>query len=307
MSARPTAAKDGPMSPQDLGVDAQTVTVPKRQRGRFSRFVLRGLAVLLPSILTVWILWMASVFVYKNVAEPINRAIKRGVVYTMPVLPESVHPAWYAVTPEALADAKAGRTEGGSLKGLPDRAASTELRVRAFSKVWRQAWYLQATGLLVAIVLLYIAGALVGGLIGRKVYQRLERVISRVPGFKQVYPHVKQLVELLIGERPLAFKRVVLIQFPRQGQWVIAFVTGPAMTVASKAIGQPSVTVFVPNTPTPFTGFTLTVPEADVVDVPLSLDEALRFVITGGVLVPERLLPDGNGASPLPAAERSGR
>ncbi|MBM4107266.1 MAG: DUF502 domain-containing protein [Phycisphaerae bacterium] len=295
------------MSPQDHGAEAPIRSAPTRQRGPFVRFVLRGLAVLLPSILTVWILWMASVFVYNNVAEPINRLIRQGVVHAMPVVPDAYHPAWYVVTPEALADAKGGRTEGGALKGLPDPAVRTELRARAFAKVWRQAWYLQASGLLAAIVLLYVAGAMVGGLIGRKFYQRLERVISRIPGFKQVYPHVKQLVDLVIGERPLAFKRVVLIQFPREGQWVIAFVTGPAMTVARDAVGRPSVTVFVPNTPTPFTGFTLTVPEADVIDIPISLDEALRFVVTGGVLVPERLLPASHGSPTLPATERAGK
>jgi uncharacterized membrane protein len=267
--------------------------------------VLRGLAVLLPSILTVWILWMASVFIYKNVAEPINRAIRRGVVYAMPMVPEEYRPQWYMVPPEAVEDARAGRTEGGALKGMPERKAVTELRAREFAKVWNRAWYLQATGLLVAIVLLYAAGALVGGLIGRRMYHRVEMVLAQVPGFKQVYPHVKQLVELVIGERPLAFKRVVLVQFPHRGTWVMAFVTGQAMSAAEKVIGRPSVTVFVPNTPTPFTGFTLTVPEEDVVDIPVSLDEALRFVITGGVLVPDRMLPSTPVATSLSEPERS--
>lgn len=294
------------MSVAGPGGDAPSVTVATRPRSRFARFVLRGLAVLLPSILTVWILWMASVFVYKNVAEPINRAIRRGVVYVMPAVPEEYQPGWYRVTPEAMEDARAGRTEGGVLKGLPERRVLTELRARAFAKVWSQAWYLQATGLLVAIVLLYAAGALVGGLIGRRVYHRVERVLAQVPGFKQVYPHVKQLVELVIGERPLAFKRVVLVQFPHPGTWVLAFVTGPAMSAAAKATGRPSLTVFVPNTPTPFTGFTLTVPEEDVVDVPISLDEALRFVITGGVLVPDRMLPGGAPPAALTPTERAG-
>lgn len=289
----------------DTGASGERAA-PRPGRGRFGRFVLRGLAVLLPSILTVWILWTASVFVYKNVAEPINRLIRSGVIHAMPLVNPQYHPAWYVVTDAEVADARAGLTEGGALKGQAPATVRAQLRSRAFAERWAQDWYLQGTGLLVAIVLLYVAGALVGGLIGRELYQRAEAVISRIPGFKQVYPHVKQLVELVIGERPMAFKRVVLVQFPREGAWVIAFVTGPAMNPAAAAAGKACVTVFVPTTPTPFTGFTLTVPESDVVDLPISLDEAIRYMITGGVLTPERLItrPGEGPALPLvpPAA-----
>jgi uncharacterized membrane protein len=268
---------------------------------------MRGLAFLLPSILTVWILWTASVFVYRNVAEPINRSIRTGVIRLMPLVDPRHHPDWYVVTDAELADARAGLTEGGALRGQAVATVRSELRSRAFAKRWAEDWYLQGTGLLVAILMLYVAGALVGGLLGHELATRAERVIARIPGFKQVYPHVKQLVDLVIGERTTAFKRVVLVQFPREGTWVIAFVTGPAMKPAAAVAGKPCVTVFVPTTPTPFTGFTLTVPESDVVDLPISLDEAIRFMITGGVLTPERLLtrvepglPAGEAAVPGP-------
>ena len=110
--------------------------------------------------------------------------------------------------------------------------------------------------------------------------------MARLPGFKQVDPHIKQLVETVFGERRMAFRRVVMIEFPRPGSWALAFVTGDGLPGVGAAVGESVVTVFVPTTPTPFTGFTLTLRSREIVDLAMSVDEAMRFMITGGVLVP---------------------
>jgi uncharacterized membrane protein len=116
----------------------------------------------------------------------------------------------------------------------------------------------------------------------------LEALIRRVPGFKQVYPHVKQLVDMVMGDKPMAFKRVVLVEYPSKGIWSLGLVTSGSLRTLSDRLGGPCVAIFIPSTPAPFTGFTISVPEREVIDVPLSVDEALRFIITGGVLIPER-------------------
>ncbi|MEX2218557.1 MAG: DUF502 domain-containing protein [Phycisphaerales bacterium] len=261
---------------------------PTTFSGDFKRFFGRGLAILLPSILTLWILWTASVFVYQSVALPINAGIRRGLIevspLVMPAEPER-QPAWYRLTPER-------RTQH---PGKADR----EIRAAEFHKVW-DAYYLWATGLIVAIVLIYLAGVVLGGLLGRRAYLRAEALISRLPGFKQVYPHVKQLVDLVMGERPMAFKRVVMVEYPRAGIWTLGLVTSNSLRIMTERTGQRFLTIFIPSTPTPFTGFTINVPEAAVIDVPMSVDEAIRFVLTGGALIPDRMLPDaapgvGNG------------
>ncbi len=267
----------------------------------FKRVVVRGMAVLLPTVLTLWILWSAGVFVFNNVAKPINGWIRQGITRAMPTVNEHWRPDWYTVTDEELAAFQMARRTQGQ-PSIGDDTARAIVRRQAFEQLWRDHWYLQVSGLLVAITLLYLAGLLLSGFLGRQIYARVERLISQIPGFKQVYPHVKQLVDLILGDRPMAFSRVVMVQFPRDGAWVIAFVTSSGVRSAEAVVGD-CIGVFVPNTPTPFTGFTLIVPADSVVDVNMSVDEALRFVVTGGVLVPpseKRVEPPTDGAAALP-------
>lgn len=256
----------------------------------FRRFFGRGLAVLLPSILTLWLLWAAAVFVFDSVAVPINRGIRRGVVEVAPYFvseSESSQPLWYRVTPQEREDfVKA--PEGRALRDATPQRVDHEIRIIKFRSFWQDHWYLSLAGLIVAISLIYLAGMLLGGLIGRRIYARLERFISRIPGFKQVYPHVKQLVDLVMGDKPMAFKRVVMVEYPRKGIWTIGLVTSSSMRTIAQRTGEPCLTVFIPSTPTPFTGFAINVAESEVIDLPISVDEAIRFVLTGGVLIPEQ-------------------
>jgi uncharacterized membrane protein len=258
----------------------------------FRRFFGRGLAVLLPSILTLWLLWTAFVFLFNNVALPINRGLRGLVVEIAPLVVSSDpvrQPAWYRVT-EAERAAFLATREGQPFRGVGLLRTDTEIRYLKFREFWRSHWYLEAAGLLVGIILVYLAGLLLGGYFGRRMYSRLEGYIARIPGFKQVYPHVKQLVDLIIGDKPMAFKRVVFVEYPRKGIWTLGLVTSNSMKSAADTAGSTCLAIFIPSTPTPFTGFTISVPEGDVIDVPISIDEALRFVLTGGVLVPERQL-----------------
>lgn len=275
-----------------------------RRKSNFRRFFLRGLTVLLPSVLTLWILWSAFVFVFNRVAEPINVGLRAAVVRVVPVVSDAEdRPGWYQVTDEELAAYRAAKGLTPT-KGPDDESLRAQVRGEELEKFWRSRWYLQASGLVVAITLIYLAGVMLGGYLGRTLYGRLERIISRVPGFKQIYPHVKQLVDLVLGDKPMAFNKVVMVPFPKAGNWAVAFVTGrPTLSMSSRAGPGEFVTVFVPNTPTPFTGFTLTVPVSEVIELPISIDEALRYVITGGVLVPGGPSSQAESSS-LPAVER---
>ncbi|HYE02381.1 MAG TPA: DUF502 domain-containing protein [Phycisphaerales bacterium] len=275
----------------------------------FRRFFFRGLGVLLPSLLTLWILVQAYFFLEARVAEPINRGVRAAVVWATPrMLPRSVHPAWMVVSAEELQQFRTALETGGdpgsrALTRLPDRELAAELRRQELERLWNSNAALRLLGLVVAIVLIYLAGRFLGSLIGRQVYQRLERFIARIPVFKQVYPHVKQLVDLVLGERSMAFKRVVLVEYPRRGIWSLGFVTGGGLRGTDAAAGGEVVTVFVPSTPTPFTGFTISVPAADALEVAISIDEAIRFILTGGVLTPSNVLPPGAAeAAPAGAA-----
>lgn len=275
---------------------------PKTFMGDFRRFFFRGLAVLLPSILTLWILWYAFVFLFRNVAEPVNTGIRTVVIAVTPrVLPEDKLPPWFRVSETELAEFRATLPPAVQRRITPEQLRA-QARADSFKRHWQSQWYLSGLGLVVAIIAVYLAGVLLGGLIGRRIYARLEAMLFQLPGFKQIYPHVKQLVEMIMGDKPLAFKRVILVEYPRKGIWTLGFVTSSSLRKAAEAAGSGCVSIFIPSTPTPFTGFTINVPEKDLIDVPFSVDEAIRFVLTGGVLVPSRQamppLEVGDGSMP---------
>jgi uncharacterized membrane protein len=259
--------------------------------GDFRTFFIKGLGIILPTILTLWLLWMAAQFVFNNVAQPINRGIRAVVVWAVPEFaPQESLPKWARVTDLDVATWRSS-AEGQPEAQVPDDRARTIISRQRLRTFWNDRWYLAGTGLVVAIVLIYLAGVLLGGLIGRRVYARLEAFLARVPGFKQVYPHVKQLVEMIMGDRPIAFNKVVLVEYPRKGIWTVGFVTGDSLRAVHEAAGRECISVFVPSTPAPFTGFTISVPVDETVDLPISIEEAIRFFVTGGVLVPPRQAP----------------
>lgn len=259
----------------------------------FKRFFVRGLAVLLPSVLTLWIVWQAYLFVDRQVAEPINKGIRAGVLWVLPrVLPEKSMPDWFVVNEEDTREfrqtlARLGTIEAQELLKRNDAELRRVLREQRFQRFWNGHWYFRFIGLLVAISLIYLAGVVLGGYIGRRIYQRVERVLTRVPVFKHVYPHVKQVVEMIFGEKQIAFSKVVLVEYPRKGIWTLGFVTSDGMRLVQATARESVYSVFIPSTPTPFTGFTITVKKAEAIELPITIDEAIRFVLTGGVLVPE--------------------
>src|SRR5690606_29579168 len=144
----------------------------------FERFFGRGLGVLLPSILTLWILWMAFSFVFTRVAEPINAAIREVVIRAAPqVVAPGKMPPYLVVTEEELEDFRQSpesrrfRRPGGQID--QQRARAFLLREQ-FRAEWDSHWYLPGAGLLVAILLIYLAGLLLGGLLGRRLYSKVE-------------------------------------------------------------------------------------------------------------------------------------
>lgn len=255
----------------------------------FRLFFLRGLGVLLPSILTLWLLFQAFIFLYNNVAAPINRGIQTAIVEVTPRVISDAHlPEWFRVTAEEVDEFKRSTTDP-LMRRAADAQISHHIRTRQIENFWNKWTFgvLRLTGLLVAIVLIYLGGRVLGSFMGRYFFHRLERLLKAVPGFKQVYPHVKQMVDLIMGDSQMAFRRVVLVEYPRKGIWTIGLVTSSSIKSIAEQVQADVLSVFIPTSPTPFTGFTINVPASECVDVDMTIDQALRFVITAGVLVPE--------------------
>ncbi|MBX3374983.1 MAG: DUF502 domain-containing protein [Phycisphaeraceae bacterium] len=271
----------------------------------FRRAFMRGLAVLLPSVITLWLVVAAYGFVHTRIAKPINESIKVGIINAAHVwqpLQQVFNPAEDDLRQERLRIAAAGGA-------LPDeRIMVARLRRDRILTWWDSWWILDAIGLLVAILAVYIAGRLLGGFVGRRLYRRLEGIITSLPVFKQVYPHVKQVVDFLFSDdQPIKFNRVVAAEYPRRGVWSIGFMTGDSIAALKRRTGE-LVTVFIPSSPTPFTGYTVSIPPSDVIELPITVDEAIRFAVSGGVLAPDsRGLPGDalvvSPGPPLPAAQ----
>lgn len=259
----------------------------------FRRFFGRGMAILLPSALTLWILVQLFNFLMNNVGQPINRGVRMVIIEVAPrVVPEARLPSWFRVTEDEIAEARRVRMFRG-IGQMTDDRVRTLMRREKFREAWDDHWYLEASGLVVAIILIYFAGLLLGGYLGRRVYERLEALLAKIPGFKQVYPHVKQVVQMIMGDTPIAFNRVVMVEYPRRGIWTVGLMTSSSLRAVHEQAGEPAITIFIPSTPTPFTGFTINVPAKEAIDLPISVEEAIRFFVTGGVLVPRSQLPPG--------------
>lgn len=265
----------------------------------FRRFFGRGLAILLPSIVTLWLLWQAFTFVFNNVARPINAGIRIAVIEAIEFFPERIHPDWYTIEPDQVASRQTERTRQG-LRSIPDPEVVGNIRREQFREWWGKHTLLEAAGLLIAIILIYLSGMFLSNFMGRRIYHQVERLIARIPGFKQVYPHVKQVVDLVVGEKKMAFSTVVLVEYPSPGIWTIGFLTGESIRDIDEAAGARVQSVFIPTSPTPFTGFTINVAKSKIRELDMSMEEALRFVITAGVLAPGDVKPPAG--APLPAA-----
>jgi uncharacterized membrane protein len=249
----------------------------------FRQFFLRGLAVLLPSVLTLWILVYAYRFVNNNIAEPVNQGVRMLIVQLTPrveFLRRQFEPS-----EESIDQAIAERTRLDGKTSSRD-AIRAELRHTNVYNWWTSWWGMNLIGLGIAILGVYIAGRVVGGLIGPHLWRRIEGLFIRLPVIKQVYPSVKQVVDFFFSaDRSVKFSSVVLVQYPSPEIWSIGFLTGPALPGVAERAGD-CVTVFVPSSPAPFTGWTVTVPRAKVIDVHMTVDEAIRFLVSAGVLVP---------------------
>ncbi len=254
-------------------------------RRTFRHVFLRGLAILLPTILTIWILIAAYGFVRDNIAEPINLGIREAVVRW------SSYP--YVGEPEQLrsrvVELRGEERTALELSGESDRWLLLHFKRIKLKQQWDLIWFpMNVIGLILAIVVIYFVGRFVGSYIGSRLHRKGELLLTQVPVIKQVYPHVKQVTDFVFGSGHdrLKFKRVVAVQYPRKGLWSLGLVTGdPMRTIQSKESAR-LLTVFVPSSPTPFTGYVVTVRADETIDMPLSIEEALKFTVSGGVLTP---------------------
>ncbi len=139
-------------------------------------------------------------------------------------------------------------------------------------------------GLVALIALILGIGAVASNFLGKRVIRIGERLVVRVPLMGWIYRTTKQLFSTILEERGESFRKVVLVSYPQKGTYSVAFVTSESPTSVESELGKGFVTVFLPTTPNPTSGFLLVVPAEDVIPMNLSVDEGLRLVISAGAL-----------------------
>ncbi len=140
------------------------------------------------------------------------------------------------------------------------------------------------TGLVLTIILITLIGFMTTNILGKRLIDVGERFISSIPLVKNVYTSVKQISDAMLTAKGKSFRRVVLIEYPRKGIYTLAFVTGISKgEVQDKTQGN-VINLFVPTTPNPTSGFYLMVPEVDVINLDMSVEDAFKLLISGGMV-----------------------
>ncbi len=189
----------------------------------------------------------------------------------------------------------------------------------ATHKHFRGVFGISAFAVSISVLLLYYLGRIVTSRLGAWGFQKVESVfLHRLPVISTVYSSVKQVTDFLFSERTIEYNRVVAIEYPRRGIWSVGFVTGESMLEMTAAAGEPLVSVLVPTSPMPVTGYTMNVPKNEVLDLNITIDQAFQYCLSCGVLVPpqQKVTPEllqqelakrltGASAKPTPLQTRS--
>lgn len=147
-------------------------------------------------------------------------------------------------------------------------------------------------GVILSLLLLVSTGILAANFLGQRLVSWGESILSRIPLVRSIYNAVKQVINTVLSTNSEAFRKVLLIEYPRKGLWSIGFQTGAVNTEISNKINEEMISLFIPTTPNPTSGFLIMIPKKEAIELNMSIDEALKFIISLGVM-------QSNAATPL--------
>lgn len=159
---------------------------------------------------------------------------------------------------------------------------------------------LPGLGVVLLVVVLILVGALTAGFVGRALVRVGERLLARMPVIRNVYGALKQIFETVLAQQSTAFRQVVMVEYPRRGVWSIGFLTGASKGEVQYRTEDDVINVFIPTTPNPTSGYLLFVPREDLVMMDMSVEEGIKLVISGGIVVPPFQPKDAPALPPEP-------
>ena len=269
--------------------------------------VLRGLAVVLPPLLTIVIfLWIGGT-IQQYVLKPFTAVARDIIVWSILDIREfeELPPAERSLRKRAETDPSLEKNfdyqalANGTyiptkvfrdVKDSP-RTESLPENGRGFYRRYVELTYLQPYQVIPYflcgfILVLYLLGKFMAAGAGRFFWGNFERGITRVPFVRNVYSSVKQVSDFLLSERNIEYSRVVAVEWPRKGVWCLALVTGSSLKDIQAAANEEVLSVLVCTSPMPMTGFTVTVKKRETIDLNISIDQAIQFIVSCGVVVP---------------------
>jgi uncharacterized membrane protein len=143
------------------------------------------------------------------------------------------------------------------------------------------------SGIILLFLIILVTGILVTNILGRRLVALWERLLNRIPGFRNIYNILKKVSDTVLNTSSQSFKKAFLIQYPSKGIWVIAFQSGDYRGEAESIIGEEIINLFVPTTPNPTSGFFVLIPKKDAFELDISVEDAFKLVISAGVVTPD--------------------
>ena len=168
-------------------------------------------------------------------------------------------------------------------------------------------FHIPGLGVVFAVIVLLLTGLMVTNFIGRWLVDQWDEVLARIPFIRAIYGGVKSFSETLFSNKGNSFKKVLLIQYPRAGMWSIGFQTNADLPEISARTGAEQVCVFVPTTPNPTSGFIMMVPRAEVIELDMTVDAAMKMVVTLGVVMPAAAAAAADGPRAVSAGAATQR
>ncbi len=170
--------------------------------------------------------------------------------------------------------------------GMPAPTTGQETYRRWLDVTYLRPWIVGPVFLIIFIVLMYLLGSLFAAGLGRAFWSWVEQGVGRLPVVRAVYSSAKQVTNYVFSDRELDFTRVVAVEYPCRGIWSLAFVTNEGMTDLQAVTGESMLTILLPTSPVPVSGYTMLIPKSDVVDVEMTVEQAVEYIVSCGVVLP---------------------
>jgi uncharacterized membrane protein len=290
-------------------MNAAAPTRPASPLHPIRRALLRGMAVILPPLLTIVVFLWAWNMIETYILVPCEQVVGQAIVWSLRDIKSGVPEGAVVYRDEPTGpvtrfDYK-GTTYvpvGASNKYIPDevqKAVAANPRqdrpapvtAHAFFEHYVLVKYLRRERtvpmfLALFLLVLYLTGKFVAAGVGSYVRRAGEGLVERTPIVNTVYSAAKQITDSIFTEQEVQFNRVVAVEYPRKGMWIVAFVTGEGFRDVRDAAGEPVLSLLVPTSPMPATGFTCIVPKRDTIELNITVDQAVQYIVSCGVVVP---------------------